>query len=173
MYKPDSLRTLLTQAVPHFRTNPDTLHLFVEEGRIVATAAASASFEYHYTLNVLVTDYSGDADHLILPIIIWLKAHQPDLLRNPERQRDGFKFEAELLNHTTADISIKLALTESVIAKLNTSGGPIDSDPVVVRIDASHPPEHSSREQIERWELWLLNEKVAEWSLRPDGWPRL
>jgi hypothetical protein len=59
MLKPDSLRNALYDAVPVLRTNPDMLRLFVDNGKIAATLAASLSFEKQYTLNVVVTDFTG------------------------------------------------------------------------------------------------------------------
>lgn len=60
MNKPQSLRRALNSAVPYVRDNPDKLHLFVDNGSVVATGAASLSREYRYTLNVVVVDFSGD-----------------------------------------------------------------------------------------------------------------
>lgn len=43
MNKPQSLRRALNSAVPYVRDNPDKLHLFVDNGSVVATGAASLS----------------------------------------------------------------------------------------------------------------------------------
>lgn len=37
MNKPQSLRHALNKAVPYVRNNPDKLHLFVDNGSLVAT----------------------------------------------------------------------------------------------------------------------------------------
>ncbi|HCT9208849.1 TPA: phage tail protein, partial [Klebsiella pneumoniae] len=50
MNKPQSLRLALNKAVAYVRDNPDKLHLFVDNGSVVATGAASLSWEYRYTL---------------------------------------------------------------------------------------------------------------------------
>ncbi|EFG7575300.1 TPA: phage tail protein, partial [Escherichia coli] len=55
MLKPDSLRRALTDAVTVLKTNPDMLRIFVDNGSIASTLAASLSFEKRYTLNVIVT----------------------------------------------------------------------------------------------------------------------
>ena len=57
MNKPNSLRAALTAALPEFARNPDRLHIFIEHGSIAVTAAKSLSFEYAYTLDIVVTDY--------------------------------------------------------------------------------------------------------------------
>ena len=62
MLKPDSLRRALTDAVTVLKTNPDMLRIFVDNGSIASTLATSLSFEKRYTLNVIVTDFTGDFD---------------------------------------------------------------------------------------------------------------
>ncbi len=54
MNKPQSLRRALNRAVPYVRDDPDKLHLFVDNGSLVATGAQSMSWEYRYTLNVVM-----------------------------------------------------------------------------------------------------------------------
>ena len=54
MNKPQSLRSALNKAVAYVRDNPDKLHLFVDNGSLVATGASSMSWEYRYTLNVVI-----------------------------------------------------------------------------------------------------------------------
>ncbi|HCN4591937.1 TPA: phage baseplate assembly protein V [Escherichia coli] len=73
MLKPDSLRRALTDAVTVLKTNPDMLRIFVDNGSIASTLAASLSFEKRYTLNVIVTDFTGDFDLLIVPVLAWLR----------------------------------------------------------------------------------------------------
>lgn len=128
MKKPDLLRQALTAAVPRLAQHPDTLHMFVDRGRVIATGGPSLSFEYAYTLNIVVTDYPDDAHTVVLPILAWLRAHQPDLLLNRERQRDGFTFEVDILDHATVDLSIDLHLTEAV--RVRTVAGQLVVEPI-------------------------------------------
>lgn len=114
MKKPDSLRQALTQTIPELAQNPDQLHCFIQEGRISATSATSLSFEYAYTLEIIVTDYSAEPNTLIVAILAWLRVHQNEMLSNPELMQDGFSFEVDILNHDTVDLAIKLKLTERV-----------------------------------------------------------
>lgn len=60
MLKPDSLRRALTDAVTVLKTSPEMLRIFVDNGSIASTLATSLSFEKRYTLNVIVTDFTGD-----------------------------------------------------------------------------------------------------------------
>lgn len=94
MYKPQSLLDHLQAAVPALRTAPDQLSMLVREGRIVAAGAASLSYEYHFTVQLVALDFSGHPDALIVPIVAWLRVHQPELADNPEQRAKAFRFEA-------------------------------------------------------------------------------
>ncbi|WP_368913852.1 phage tail protein [Mixta calida] len=117
MNKPQSLRHALNKSVPYVRENPDRLHLFVDNGSLVATAAASISWEYRYTLNVVVTDFTGDQNLLMAPILYWLRDNQPDALNNPDEREKLFTFEVDILGNGACDLSLNLKLTERVLAQ--------------------------------------------------------
>ncbi|VVE46377.1 phage tail protein [Pandoraea terrigena] len=120
MMKPNALRAALVENNAYLQQNPDRLHVFVDHGRIEASSekgrigSKGGSFRYRYTLNLIVTDYPEDSTTLIIPIIAWARDWQPDLLANPDRQRDGIKFEVDVLKTGTADVSIEIQLTEAV-----------------------------------------------------------
>lgn len=117
MKKPNQLRKIFEQSHPDFVKNPDHLQLYVDGGQIVATGSASLSFEYRYTLNVIVTDYAGDITALIVPMMAYLRTNQPEILENPDLREKAFKFQVDYNNHNTADISFEIQLTERVVAK--------------------------------------------------------
>lgn len=89
----------------------------MDGGQIVATGAASFSFEYRYTLNVVVTDYAGDIATLIVPMMAYLRTNQPEILENPQIRENAFKFQIDYNNNNTADISFEIQLTERVVSK--------------------------------------------------------
>jgi len=130
MRKPVELRAAITAAVADLKRNPEKLHLFVEEGRVVATGAKTISFEYQYTLTLLVTDFAESADAITVPVMAWLRANQPELFTNPDRQPDGFKFETDILSHNCVDLLMRIPLTERVIVKVAAG-----------RYDVTHAPE--------------------------------
>lgn len=115
MNKPQSLRSALNKSVPYVAENPDRLHLFVDSGQLVATSAASLSWEYRYTLNVVITDFTGDQNLLMAPVLLWLRENQPDALQNSEAREKLFSFEVDILANDRCDISMDLKLTERVI----------------------------------------------------------
>ncbi|CAM3293121.1 phage tail protein [Xenorhabdus nematophila] len=129
MKKPQSLRTELNTKIPFLRDNPEYLHLFVEDGAVLATLAPSLSFEYEYTLNLIIEAYPGDQNILMAVVGHWLREHQPDIFANPDNRRSGFTFDVNILNDTTADISIDLKLTERVQVTTQDGTGTVTAIP--------------------------------------------
>lgn len=115
MNKPGEIRTLLSNSITLLKQNPENLHVFIEDGNIAATAVGgNLSFEYQFTCVIIVTDFNEHADHVIIPLLGWIAQNQPELMESPELRATGFQFKAELLNHSTFDLEIKLKLTERV-----------------------------------------------------------
>ncbi|MCX8962708.1 phage tail protein [Erwinia psidii] len=154
MLKPKQLRHMLTDSVPLLQRNPDGLHLFIDGGRIVSTLASSLSFEYQYRLNLVLTDYGGDIDLIMVPLLAWLRENQPDMMATEEKRRTGFTFKVDVLNDALCDISIDLQLTERVIVKQ-------DGDALHVTHVGENPlPENDVRPM----QLYIKGELVSEWS---------
>lgn len=123
MKKPTDLRAHLANWVPELAAHPDKLHLFVDKGRIVAKLGASLSFEYRYQLQIVVTDFSSASDTLIVPLLIWINDHQPNLLLDEKLQQSVVAFEAEVLDHERSDIGLTLELSERVLVQPAPAGG--------------------------------------------------
>lgn len=153
MLKPDSCAP--PSATPSTTSeNPDFLHIFIDKGTIYSTFAPSLSFEYQYTLNMIVTNYADDANLLIVPILHWLRTNQPDIMANPDKRGDGFTFEADFLNNGVRDISIDLKLTERVIVK--EENGKLH----VSHVEEPPPPPNN----VTEFEIWMQGRKVAAWA---------
>lgn len=129
MNKPQSLRRTLNQSVPYVRDNPDKLHLFVDNGSVVATGATSMSWEYLYTLNVVIVDFSGDQNLLIAPVLSWLQENQPDAIHNPQLREKLFSFEVDILRNDICDISMELRLTERVLVSADGNVSSVEAIP--------------------------------------------
>lgn len=115
MNKPEQIRALLLSAVPHLARNPNDLHIFVDQGKVVASAARqNLSFEYQFDLSVVVLDYADHADTIMVPLLAWVAQHQPELLTNPDKRQNGIRFRVEMINKNKADIEITISLTERV-----------------------------------------------------------
>src|SRR5476649_1081908 len=153
MLKPAQLRQALTASVPLLQNNPDNLHLFIDNGRVVSTLATSLSFEYQYQLNLVITDYAGDADLIMVPVLAWLRENQPDIMTTEHKRQTGFTFKVDVLSDTLSDISVDLQLTERVIVKEINGALHID-----------HAPEPSLPENITRpIELYVNKKLVGRW----------
>ncbi|MFQ6288754.1 phage tail protein [Yersinia enterocolitica] len=154
MLKPDSLRANIMKAVPYIRNSPDCLHVFIDNGVIIATLAPSLSFEYQYTLNLVITDYADNLDLIIVPILHWLRTNQPDIMANPDKRPDGFTFEVDYLDNKLRDISIDLKLTERTIVKEK------EGVFTVTHLDEPVPPEYF----VKSYKMNVDGKTVAEWA---------
>ncbi|MEX3555911.1 MAG: phage tail protein [Burkholderia gladioli] len=122
MNKIEALREAIAAAVPGLIQNPDRLQLFVDDGRIVATAGPSVSFEYRYAARIVMLDFPGPTDAVMAAMVAWAHRYQPDLFQNRDNCEHGITFEADLLNHETADLSTRIKLTESVVVTERADG---------------------------------------------------
>ncbi|MDH2898865.1 phage tail protein [Rahnella variigena] len=153
MLKPASLKKALFKSVPLLRDNPDMLHMFVDGGVICATLAASLSFENRYTLDIVVTDYSGDINLLIVPVNAWLREHQPDIMATDEGRKSGFTYVADINSDDSSDVRMSLRLTERTIVKeadRRLTVTPLDEPPLPVPVNRPI-------------ELYVHGELVSQW----------
>lgn len=138
MNKPESLRAHLLATVPELKHNADRLLIFINDGNVRCTSAKSFSFEYVYTLEVILTDYPGHPDTVMLPLLGWLSVNQLELLQNLEKAGEGLGFEADIIDAGKVDLSIKLPLTERAIVTTDAEG----------KTTITHPPEPLPIERI-------------------------
>ena len=157
MLKPNSLREHLSQAVPALRRDPDKLAVFLKDGKLVAAAGETLSFEYRYTLNLVLLDYAEHADAVMVPLLAWLRINQPEIAENPDLREKALRFEVEFLNTKTVDLSIEIELTERVLVRAR-DGAP--------GYDVKHvgEPAHVGETPVgERWEIFFEGEPIASW----------
>lgn len=160
MWKLQSLRNLIESANPDLKRDPQNLIVLASEGRAVSTLARSLSFEYAYTIDITVLNYTGHTDALFVPLIAWLRVHQSELLDNPTTQAKGLEFNVELLETDACDIGIRVPVTERVIVTA-------DKDHPT-RLNAEHPPEPAlpgASGMAEHWQLFLKEQLLAEWHI--------
>ncbi|UIM99409.1 phage tail protein [Yersinia ruckeri] len=154
MLKPKLLRAALTDSLPLLQNNPDSLKIFIDGGSINSTLAQSLSFEQRYTLTLFVEDFTGDVDLIFVPILAWLREHQPDIMASEERRRTGFTYKIEVMSDQLCDIRIDLQLTERVIVKQQEGA-----------LHVNHLPEPPPSGNASRpTSLYLHGELVSEWS---------
>jgi hypothetical protein len=131
MYKPNSLRAHLMGAIEELKRNPDKLLIFADEGNVVSRHCRTLSFEYAYKLSVIITDYAGAADAIIVPLLAWVAVHQVDLMEHDEKRKNGIRLQIDFNNISTIDLEVSLDLTEKVIVTEQEPG----------QLDAQHKGE--------------------------------
>lgn len=158
MLKPGSLREHLTAAIPFLRQNPEKLLVFIEQGSLASTLAVGFSFEYRFTLSLVLTDYAGHPDAVMVPLLEWLRRNQPELLANPTN-RDQITFEADLLANDKVDLEIKIPLTERVGVHAREGGG--------FEVEHYPEPDFGNELRVTHWEVFFKGEKIGEWHVPP------
>lgn len=152
MKKPDSLRTHILAAVKELQRDPERMLIFTDKGNIRCTGAKGLSFEYVYDLNFILTDYAGELDAVMIPLLDWVRINQSELLMNLEKSKDAFKFETVILNNGTVDLSLTLPLTERVIVKRQDNG----------TLDITFPQEPQYEEPLDPQPMQLIDSNTGE-----------
>jgi hypothetical protein len=157
--KPQNLRDHLLGAISELRHNPDRLLVFVDQGTVRSTAAAGLSFEYSYNLQLILTDFAGSPDAVVVPLLAWLLVNQSELLTNLELAKDSIKFEVDVLDNSKVDMAISLPLTERVLVKRQDNG----------QLLITYPGEPQYTEQLpaQSYQLYADGILQAEWTSAP------
>ncbi|WAC70807.1 phage tail protein [Roseateles sp. SL47] len=158
MLKPNSLRQHLCSAVPALKRDPDKLAVFIRDGKLVSAGGESLSFEYRYTLNLVLLDYADHADAIMVPLLAWLQLNQPEIAENPDLREKALRFEVEFLNAATVDLSIEVDLTERVLVRPRDGG---------IGLDVKHlgePAHAGATPSGETWEVFFQGERLAAWA---------
>lgn len=160
MLKPKLLREHLVRALPDLKKDPHKLVVAVSKGQGVGTATKAVSWMYEYKLRLIFLDWTQHMDAIMAPLIVWISEHQNELLANPDKR--GIRFEVDYLDATAMDIVIELDLTERALVR--------PSEKKQGALDIHHltdtPPMFMPLR--ERWELYIQEDKVAEWEHEPN-----
>lgn len=158
MKKPESLRTHILVAVKELQRDPERMLIFTDKGNVRCTGASGLSFEYVYDLNFILTEYAGELDAVMIPLLSWIRVNQSELLMNLEKSKDAFKFETVILDNGTVDLSLTFPVTERVIVKKQADG----------TLDISFPEEPQYEEKLNIPTLKIIDQKtgsvLAEWA---------
>ncbi|WP_445157073.1 phage tail protein [Halomonas sp. E14] len=156
MKKLHRLRERLVTAVPGLDRDPDRLLTFVEEGSIEFRRGRDLTHEYRFVAQLVLTDFTGDLDTVMLPLLQWLAEYQPDL--DPG---EALTFEAEILANRAVDLALRVPLTERVIARVDCDTGHIQAEHSL-----SHFPSHAC--MATRWQLLVRETTEQEWSVAAE-----
>ena len=152
MKKPDSLRSHILAAVKELQRDPERMLIFTDKGNVRCTGASGLSFEYVYELNFILTEYAGELDAVMIPLLDWVRVNQSELIMNLDKSKEAFKFETVILNNNTVDLSLTFPLTERVIVKRKDDG----------TLDVTFPEEPQYEEVLDPRPMQLIDRKTGE-----------
>jgi hypothetical protein len=130
--KLDSLRAWLEACCPSLKRDPELLLAYIEGGGVTASGietpgetagVAVLSHRYAYKATLLIDEFPGQLDELMIPILAWVARHQPELLGSAAGQKPAIVFDADRLRNDSFKIAIELALTEFVRVVRRPDGG--------------------------------------------------
>lgn len=156
MIKLQSLRQHLLASIPELKRNPEQLHTFVNDGKIKFARGTNLSHQYTVDAQIIITDYSGSLDTVMIPLLQWLNSYQPDLVED-----EAVQIEAEILNNTHWDLALTVRLTERVVAKVDCQTGRIDSEHRMPEYPIDACPAKS-------WQLYVKGPSDAEHVLKSE-----
>ncbi|MEZ5688684.1 MAG: phage tail protein [Caenibius sp.] len=129
MKKPDSLRAKFVTAFPELATDPNRLRMWIEEGAPQCWSPdTDLSFTLNYKLTVVIEQWSRPVTLIFVALIDWLRVHQPELV-TPSTDRNAIRFEADVLDNETSDLSFDIELDERVRVTRQPNGQ-IDIQPL-------------------------------------------
>lgn len=153
MIKLQSLRAHLLASIEELRRNPEQLHTFVNDGNIKFSRGTNLSHQYAVDAQILITDYSGPLDTVMIPLLQWLNTYQPDLVED-----EAVQIEAEILNNTHWDLALTVRLTERVVAKVDCATGSINAEHRMPEFPADACP-------ATHWQLYLRRPDTPDFDL--------
>jgi hypothetical protein len=109
--KAQSLRDGISAVFPDLAKGPDRFNMWIDKGVIHATNAGGHGFEWQYTLNIVVEEFTAHPSMMFLVICEWARRNQPDLL---QPGKETFRFEADIIDAKTVDLHVEIPLTERV-----------------------------------------------------------
>lgn len=142
----------MINAVLELQRDPQRMLIFTEKGNIRCTLARGLSFEYEYDLNFILTEYSGELDAVMIPLLDWMRANQHENLVNSNENKEALKFETVILDNNTVDLSLTFPVTERVIVKHQNDG----------TLNASFPDEPQYERATEPKPFKLIDQRTGE-----------
>jgi len=120
MRKLQLLRQAIIDANPSLQRDPDQLLTFIEQGSIrfhVGEDVDNLSHQYTFTAQIVLLEFGGDVDAIIVPLLRWLSIYEPGLAPD-----DAVTFEAEVVKNNAVDLVLSVQLTERVVVYRNDQG---------------------------------------------------
>jgi hypothetical protein len=119
MQKLDSLRAAIAAVLPELQRSPENLRIWIERGAGRCQGTRTDAFGFSFQASVLIVEMQSDIRVVAHAVFRWLRVHQPDLLTPG---RDGFTFDADILDNGTADLLLQIQLTQNVTVAPRPNG---------------------------------------------------
>ncbi|MPT48056.1 MAG: phage tail protein [Sphingobium sp.] len=123
MRKLNSLRDHLKTALPELERSPEALHIYAEGGSIATRDGLNLGFEMRYEATITLPDCRYHPAQIFLPIVIWLRQWQREVIQNHQTGTERIRFKVEPIDDQAADIEIKLPLSEALDVLPNSNAG--------------------------------------------------
>ncbi len=126
------------------------LLIYTEDG-VVTTypSRENENFRLGYQVHIIVTDYTLPMDQLFFFLAQWMASnetgHRPDAIR----------FEADIIDHRSADISISVDLTETVTVERTADG--------ILLTHEDDPDMNPILLPAPEWEMFGNEEPLVDW----------
>lgn len=114
MKKPDSLRAHLTAALPELARDPEALSIYVTGGALAARHGENLGFEVRYTMHLVLLNYRGAPEQVFLPLLLWLRVNQAELILNHDSGVKDIAFNVDPLDNQSVDVEITFPISEAV-----------------------------------------------------------
>lgn len=123
MKKHDSLRAYLTEALPELARNPEAVEIFATGGTVATRMGGNLGFELRYTLHIVLLNFSYQPVQLFLPLTLWLRANQPELLLNHDSGVEQIRWTVDVIDNKAVDLEIEIPLSEAIDVLPGSNGG--------------------------------------------------
>lgn len=113
MKKLQDLREYLLSKIPDLARNPDQILTFVENGNIIFSPGdwyGNYTHNYKMPVRIIITDWRHPVDNIVIPILEWMTVRERGF--DPQT---AIRFESEIIDKETVDLSITIDITERVI----------------------------------------------------------
>lgn len=123
MKKPDSLRQFLTAALPELARNPEAIEIFATGGTVATRMGPNLGYELRYTLHIVLLNFRYQPGQLFLPLTLWLRANQPELLLNHQSGVEQIRFSVDVIDNQAVDIEVDIPISEAIDVLASDAGG--------------------------------------------------
>ncbi len=92
--------------------------LIYTEGGVITTYPSrdNENFRIGYEAHIIITGYAQPTDQLFFLLAQWMTNNETD------HRADAIRFEADIIDHRSADIAISVSLTETVTVQRSDAG---------------------------------------------------